>query len=74
MLELCQTQTYRTTASSRKSARAGCRKDKAFEWLEKDFPTRSGNLATIRWQIPYESLRRDDPRFAGLLKRMNLPE
>ncbi|MBA2333975.1 MAG: hypothetical protein H0V90_03450 [Blastocatellia bacterium] len=48
-------------------------KDKAFEWLEKDFQTRSGNLATIRWQIPYESLR-DDPRFKDLLKRMNLPE
>ncbi len=48
-------------------------KDKAFDWLEKDFQTRSGGLAYIRWEIPYESLR-DDPRFAGLLKRMGLPE
>ncbi|MGI8639233.1 MAG: TPR end-of-group domain-containing protein, partial [Pyrinomonadaceae bacterium] len=48
-------------------------KDKAFKGLEKDFQNRSGNLATIRWQIPYEPLR-DDPRFKDLLKRMNLPE
>jgi len=48
-------------------------KDKAFEWLEKDFQTRSGNLATIRWQIQYEPLR-DDTRYKDLLKRMNLPE
>ena len=48
-------------------------KDKAFEWLEKDFQTRSGHLATLRWQSTYESLR-DDPRFKDLLKRMNLPE
>ncbi|HVF46161.1 MAG TPA: tetratricopeptide repeat protein [Pyrinomonadaceae bacterium] len=48
-------------------------KDKAFEWLEKDFLTRNGDLAYIRWEIPYESLR-DDPRFKDLLKRMGLPE
>ena len=48
-------------------------KDKAFEWLEKVFQTRSGKLAAIRWHIPFESLR-DDPRFKDLLKRMNLPE
>ncbi|MFN2511463.1 MAG: tetratricopeptide repeat protein [Pyrinomonadaceae bacterium] len=48
-------------------------KDKAFEWLEKDFQARSGKLTEIRWQIPYESLR-DDPRFKDLLKRLNLPE
>ena len=47
-------------------------KDKAFEWLEKDFLTK-GDLGDFRWQIPFESLR-DDPRFKGLLKRMNLPE
>jgi TolB-like protein/tetratricopeptide (TPR) repeat protein len=47
-------------------------KDKAFEWLEKDFQAHA-DLATIRWTIYYESLR-DDPRFAGLLKRMGLPE
>jgi serine/threonine protein kinase/Flp pilus assembly protein TadD len=48
-------------------------KDKAFEWLEKDFQARNGKLAEIRWQIQFESLR-DDPRFKDLLKRMGLPE
>jgi serine/threonine-protein kinase len=47
-------------------------KDKAFEWLEKDFQTRE-DLTFTRWLIPYESLR-DDPRYKDLLKRMNLPE
>ena len=47
-------------------------KDKAFEWLEKDFQTKE-DLAGIRWQIPFESLR-DDPRYKDLLKRMGLPE
>ena len=47
-------------------------KDKAFEWLEKDFQTK-GEVSNIRWAIPYESLR-DDPRFRDLLKRMGLPE
>ena len=47
-------------------------KDKAFEWLEKDFQTK-GELATIRWDIPYEPLR-DDLRYKDLLKRMGLPE
>lgn len=48
-------------------------KDKAFEWLEKDFQSRSGELADIKWTIPFESLR-DDPRYRDLIKRMNLPE
>jgi eukaryotic-like serine/threonine-protein kinase len=48
-------------------------KDKAFEWLEKDFQNRDGNLPGITVSIPHESLR-DDPRFKDLLKRMNLPE
>jgi len=48
-------------------------KDKAFEWLEKDFQTRNGQLPTIRWTIPLEPLY-DDPRYKDLLKRMNLPE
>jgi TolB-like protein/Flp pilus assembly protein TadD len=47
-------------------------KDKAFEWLEKDYQTK-GDLTWIRWEVPYETLR-DDPRFKDLLKRMNLPE
>jgi len=48
-------------------------KDKAFEWMEKDFQNRDGSLPDITVSIPLESLR-DDPRFKDLLKRMNLPE
>ncbi|HZE72930.1 MAG TPA: FlgO family outer membrane protein [Pyrinomonadaceae bacterium] len=48
-------------------------KDKAFEWLEKDFQARNGKLAEIRWQLQFEPLR-DDPRFKDLLKRMGLPQ
>lgn len=48
-------------------------KDKAFEWLEKDFQSRQGFLSDIRWRIHFETLR-DDPRYKSLLKRMNLPE
>jgi len=47
-------------------------KDKAFEWLEKDFQARNAKLTEIRWQLQFESLR-DDPRFKDLLKRMGLP-
>ena len=48
-------------------------KDKAFEWLEKDFQARNGKLVEIRWQLQFESLR-DDPRYKDLIKGMNLPE
>jgi len=48
-------------------------KDKAFEWLEKDFQARNGKLAEIRWEIQFETLR-DDPRFKDLIKRLGLPE
>ena len=48
-------------------------KDKAFEWLEKDFQNRDGILPGITVSIPFESLRAD-ARFKSLLKRMNLPE
>lgn len=48
-------------------------KDKAFEWLEKDFEARNGKLAEVRWQVQFETLR-DDTRFKDLLKRMGLPE
>jgi len=48
-------------------------KDKAFEWLEKDFQSRNGSLQFIRWLVQFEPLR-SDPRFTNLLKRMNLPE
>jgi len=48
-------------------------KDKAFEWLEKDFHVRNGKLPEIRWQLQFESLR-DDPRYKDLLNRMGLPQ
>jgi tetratricopeptide (TPR) repeat protein len=48
-------------------------KDKAFEWLEKDFQARNGKLAEIRWQLQFDPLR-DDPRFKDLIKGMGLPE
>jgi len=48
-------------------------KDKAFEWLEKDFQARNGKLVEIRWQLQSESLH-DDPPFKDILKRMGLPE
>jgi serine/threonine-protein kinase len=48
-------------------------KDKAFEWLEKDFQARNGKLVEIRWQLQFEPLR-DDQRFKDLIKRMGLPQ
>jgi len=48
-------------------------KDKAFEWLEKDFQNHLGSLPDIVWRIHFETLR-DDSRYKDLLKRMNLPE
>jgi TolB-like protein/Flp pilus assembly protein TadD len=48
-------------------------KDKMFEWLEKGLEERSGQLAEIRWQMPFEPFR-NEPRFKALLKGMNLPE
>ena len=48
-------------------------KDKAFEWLDKDFQARNGKLSEVRWTLQFESLR-DDPRFKDMLKRMGLPQ
>ena len=48
-------------------------KDEAFEWLEKDFQNRSGNLPDITVTSPFESLR-DDSRYKDLRNRINLPE
>lgn len=47
-------------------------KDRAFEWLEIGFQTKS-DILYLKWEAPYEPLR-DDPRFRDLLKRMGLPE
>jgi tetratricopeptide (TPR) repeat protein len=48
-------------------------KDKAFEWLEKDFQSRNGGLIEIRWQLQFESLR-DDARFKDLVRRVGVPD
>lgn len=44
-------------------------KDRAFEWLEKNFSERSGEMGRIRWYPQLESLR-GDPRYQSLLRRM----
>jgi serine/threonine-protein kinase len=47
-------------------------KDRAFEWLEKDFRNKD-ELGELRWSVQLEPLR-SDPRMAELMKRMGLPE
>jgi hypothetical protein len=44
-------------------------KDKAFEWLEKAYEERS--IGAIKVVPAYDPLR-SDPRFADLVRRMNL--
>ena len=48
-------------------------KDKAFEWLEKSYEERSigSAFASIKVDPIFDPLR-SDPRFADLLRRMNL--
>jgi TolB-like protein/DNA-binding winged helix-turn-helix (wHTH) protein/Tfp pilus assembly protein PilF len=46
--------------------------DQAFEWLEKAYEDRSGWLTWIAIEPKLDPLR-SDPRFADLLRRMNLP-
>ncbi len=48
-------------------------KEKAFGWLEKAFVERAIWLPFLKVDVKFDPLR-DDPRFTGLLKRMNLPE
>jgi TolB-like protein/Flp pilus assembly protein TadD len=48
-------------------------KEKAYEWLEKDFAVRNGKLPEVRWQLPFESIR-DEPQFKDILRRMGMPE
>jgi tetratricopeptide (TPR) repeat protein len=48
-------------------------KDKAFEWLEKDFQARRPTLMEMRLELEFRSVR-DDPRYKDLLRRMGLPE
>ena len=46
-------------------------KDRAFAWLERDFEQRSGYLPTITYGLSFEAIH-DDPRYAGLVRRMGL--
>ena len=46
-------------------------KDKAFKWLEKGFEDRSGYMEFLKIDAFFDPLR-SDPRFADLLRRMNL--
>jgi len=49
-------------------------KDNAFKWLEKGYDERSlGGGETIKVDPIWDSLR-SDPRFADLLRRMNLQQ
>jgi tetratricopeptide (TPR) repeat protein len=47
-------------------------KDQAFQWLEKAYEDRSEWLAWIAIEPKLDPIR-GDPRFAELLRRMNLP-
>jgi serine/threonine protein kinase/Tfp pilus assembly protein PilF len=48
-------------------------KEKAFFWLEKSFAEKSDLLRLLKTSSYYDSLR-SDPRYADLLRRMNLPQ
>jgi TolB-like protein/DNA-binding winged helix-turn-helix (wHTH) protein/Flp pilus assembly protein TadD len=46
--------------------------DNAFEWLDRAYVQRSGSLSGMKVDPLMKSLRRD-PRYAALLKKLNLP-
>lgn len=48
-------------------------KDEAFKYLEKAYIERSGEIVLLKPEMRFASLR-SDPRFADLLKRLDLPE
>jgi serine/threonine protein kinase/lipoprotein NlpI len=48
-------------------------KDKTFLWLGKAFAERSDGLRVLKTNPNYDSVR-SDPRYADLLRRMNLPQ
>jgi serine/threonine protein kinase/Tfp pilus assembly protein PilF len=48
-------------------------KDQAFVWLEKAYAERSDQLAWLKVEYRAKSLH-SDPRYAALLKKMNLPQ
>jgi tetratricopeptide (TPR) repeat protein len=48
-------------------------KDQAFQWLEKSYQDRAQELTRLRVDPQVDSLRAD-PRFAGLVRRVGLPQ
>jgi TolB-like protein len=48
-------------------------KDHAFEWLDRAYQQRDGGLAQIKEDLLLASLR-DDPRFAAIVRKLQLPE
>jgi len=48
-------------------------KEKAFEWLEKSYEQRDGNITLVKSYPDFKSLH-GDPRFADLLRRIGLPD
>ena len=48
-------------------------KDRAFAWLEKAYEERSRRLSGLRRNPAWDGMR-SDPRFASLLRRMDLPQ
>jgi tetratricopeptide (TPR) repeat protein len=48
-------------------------KDLAFEWLEKSFAAREGDLVDIKTESAFDGLS-SDPRFQDLLRRVGLPQ
>ena len=48
-------------------------RDQAFEWLERAYQERESFMTLLESETVLDNLR-PDPRFKGLLKRMNLPE
>jgi hypothetical protein len=47
--------------------------DQALNWLEKAYEERFNRLAYLRREPTWDPLR-SDPRFADLLRRINLPQ
>lgn len=48
-------------------------KDHAFEWLEKSFAAREGDLVGIKTESAFDDLS-SDPRFQDLVRRVGLPQ
>jgi tetratricopeptide (TPR) repeat protein len=48
-------------------------KEKAFEWLEKSYQERDGDITLIKYLPDFKGLR-GDPRFSALLKHIGVPD